>query len=97
MTCQHGRANTATATGLHLCLQRRLLAMRIRLTPHAWGAMTTTAGPAERIAKDAQFWIPAILIGAGSKPAPIAGSCWPWAMVPSDWLRVGRGEMGRSR
>jgi len=73
MTCQHGRANTATATGLHLCLQRRLLAMRIRLTPHAWGAMTTTAGPAERIAKDAQFWIPAILIGAGSKPAPNGG------------------------
>ena len=25
-----------------------------------------------------------------------AGTCWPWAMVPSDWLRVGRGDMRRS-
>ena len=25
-----------------------------------------------------------------------AGTCWLCAMVPSSWLRVGRGEVGRS-
>ena len=25
-----------------------------------------------------------------------AGTCCPRAMVPSDWLRVGRGDLGRS-
>ena len=42
-------------------------------------------------------------VGAGQatmltarRPAISAGTCWPWAMVPSDWLRVGRGDMRRS-
>jgi len=42
-------------------------------------------------------------VGAGQatmltarRPAISADTCWPWARVRSDWLRVGRGDMGRS-
>ena len=31
-----------------------------------------------------------------SRRAMSAGTCWPWAMVPSGWLRAGRGDVGRS-